>query len=74
MHIYAKDVNLRRNMNNRISASISCKRLGGLHCWRRLCRQKVTVWALTPFDRIEPMGNCGTPRIGNASEDWQRLR
>ena len=52
----------------------SGKRLGGLHCWRRLCRQKVTVQALTPFDRIAPMGNCGTPRTGNASEDWQRLR
>ena len=40
----------------------------GLHCWRRLCRQKVTVQALTPFDRIAPTGNCGTPRTGNASE------
>ena len=37
----------------------SDKRLGGLHCLRRLCRQKVTVLALTPFDRIAPMGNCG---------------
>ena len=52
----------------------SGKRLGGLHCWRRICRQKVTVRALTPFDRIAPTGNCGTPRTGNASEDWQRLR
>ena len=26
------------------------------------------------FDRIAPTGNCGTPRTGNASEDWQRLR
>lgn len=32
MHIYAKDVNIRRNMNNRISASISGKRQGGLNC------------------------------------------
>lgn len=47
---------------------------GSLHCWRRLCRQKVTVQALKPFDRIAPTGNCGTPRTGNASEDWQRLR
>ena len=37
----------------------SRKRLDGLHCWRRLCRQKVTVRALTPFDRIAPMLNCG---------------
>lgn len=37
-------------------------RLDGLHCWRRLCRQQVTVRALTPFDRIAPMGNCETPR------------
>ena len=37
---------------------------------------KVTVSrsSLTPFDRIAPTGNCGTPRTGNASEDWQRLR
>lgn len=52
----------------------SGKRQGGLHCWRRVSRQKVTVLALTPFDRIAPTGNCGTPRTGNASEDWQRLR
>lgn len=31
-------------------------------------------WAVCIVDGIEPMGNCGTPRIGNASEDWQRLR
>ena len=55
--------------------SQSGKRLSGLRCWRRLCRHKVTVdEPLTPYDRITPMGNCGTPRIGNASEDWQRLR
>ena len=54
----------------------SGKRLDGLHCWRRLCRQKVTVsrCSLTPFDRIAPTGNSGTPRTGNASEDWQQLR
>lgn len=33
-----------------------------------ICRQKVTVQALIPFDRITPMGNGLTPRIGNASE------
>lgn len=36
--------------------------------------QKVTVQALIPFDRITPMGNGLTPKIGNASVDWQRLR
>lgn len=44
----------------------SGKRQGDPHCWR-LCRQKVTVQALTPFDRNAPTGNCGTPRTGNAS-------
>ena len=39
-----------------------------------ICRHKVTVLALTPSDRITPMGNGGTPRTGNASEAWQRLR
>lgn len=37
----------------------SGERLGGLHSWRRLCHQKVTVRALTPFDRIAPTDNCG---------------
>ena len=32
------------------------------------CRQRVTVQALTPFDRIAPMGTGGTPITGNASE------
>ena len=32
------------------------------------CRQRVTVQALTPFDRIPPMGTGGTPITGNASE------
>lgn len=41
---------------------------GGYAVKRRRCG------ALTPFDRFAPMGNCGTPRNGNASEDWQRLR
>ena len=31
-------------------------------------RQKVTVQALTPIDRIAPMGTGGTPITGNASE------
>ncbi|WP_289393424.1 hypothetical protein [uncultured Duncaniella sp.] len=39
------------------------------------CRRKVTVdEPLTSYDRITTMSNCGTPRTGNASEDWQRLR
>ncbi len=38
-------------------------------------RRKVTVdEPLTSYDRITTMSNCGTPRTGNASEDWQRLR
>lgn len=32
------------------------------------CRQRVTVQALTPFDRIAPIGTGGTPINGNASE------
>lgn len=31
-------------------------------------RQKVTVQALTPIDRIAPMGTGGTPITDNASE------
>jgi len=31
-------------------------------------RQKVTVQALTPIDRIAPIGTGGTPITGNASE------
>ena len=47
----------------------SSKRPGGLHCWRRLCHQKVTVssCSLIPFDRIAPMGNSGTPRTSRKS-------
>ena len=38
-------------------------------------RRKVTVdEPLTPYDRIAPTGNGGTPRTGNASDDCQRLR
>ncbi|MFS6554277.1 hypothetical protein VPJ68_02010, partial [Parabacteroides distasonis] len=46
------------------SAFETGKRLGGLHCWRRLCRQKVTVsrGSLIPSVRISPMGHGGTPR------------
>ena len=32
------------------------------------CRQRVTVQALTPFDRIAPIGTGGTPITGKASE------
>ncbi len=40
-----------------------------------ICRHKVTVdEPLTPYYRSTPMGIGGTPRTGNASEDWQRLR
>ncbi|WP_303035445.1 hypothetical protein [Bacteroides acidifaciens] len=40
-----------------------------------ICRHKVMVdKSLTPYDRITPMSIGGTPRTGNASEDWQRLR
>ena len=53
----------------------SGKRLCGLHCWRRVCRQKVTVQPLTPFDRIAPMATAEhrepatPPRIGNGFAD-----
>jgi len=40
-----------------------------------ICRHKLTVdEPLTPYDRIAPTGNGGTPRTGNASDDCQRLR
>ena len=32
------------------------------------CRQRVTVQALTPFDRIAHIGTGGTPITGKASE------
>lgn len=58
----------------------SGKRQGGFHCWRRLCRQKVTVLALTPFDRIAPMATAehrdpATPSMfGNGFADANPLR
>ena len=44
------------------------KRGSGLQGVAAVCRQKVTVRALTPIDRIAPMGTGGTPMNGNASE------
>ena len=46
----------------------SGKRLGGLHCWRRLCRQKVTVRST---DTFRPHRAYGQRRN---TENRQRLR
>lgn len=46
----------------------SGKRLGGLHCWRRLCRQKVTVRST---DIFRPQ--CAYVQLRN-TEKRQRLR
>ena len=46
----------------------SGKRLGGLHCWRRLCRQKVTVRSTDTFRPHRAYG-----QLRN-TENRQRLR